>query len=136
VKVVDSSVAVAALVEASSNHDRARAVLVAKPSIPVHAALETFSVMTRMPEPYRIDPVSSAELLAENFADRVLPGVAPRSFAAWLRRLAATGVAGGAIYDALIAESARAAGATLVTADRRAAATYRAVGVEVEMLGD
>lgn len=41
-----------------------------------------------------------------------------------------------AIYDALIAESARLAGATLVTADRRAAATYRVVGVEVEVLGD
>lgn len=49
--------------------------------------------------------------------------------------MASAGIGGGAIYDALIAESARLAGATLVSADRRAAATYAAVGVEVEFLG-
>ncbi len=39
-----------------------------------------------------------------------------------------------AVYDALIAESAVIAGATLVTADARAAETYRKVGVEVRLL--
>jgi predicted nucleic acid-binding protein len=135
-KVVDSSVAIAALVEASERHKEARAAVAAKPSIPLHAALETFSVATRMPEPYRIDPISAAELLTDSFADRVLPGIAPRQLLVWLRRLAAAGIGGGAIYDAAIAESARLAGATLITTDRRAAATYRAVGVDVQMLGD
>lgn len=41
---------------------------------------------------------------------------------------------GGAIYDALIAATANHAGATLLSRDRRAAATYEALGVEYELV--
>lgn len=37
-------------------------------------------------------------------------------------------------YDALIGATAAAAGATLVTADRRALATYALVGADVELV--
>ena len=50
--------------------------------------------------------------------------------------LAALRISGGAIYDALVSASARAAGATLVTCDRRAAAIYERLRVVVELLGD
>jgi len=43
--------------------------------------------------------------------------------------------AGGQTYDGLIAISAAASGATLVTLDVRALATYARVGVDVELIG-
>ena len=51
-----------------------------------------------------------------------------------VRTLARAGRIGGAVYDALVALTARVAGATLVTADRRAMAVYELVGVEVRSL--
>lgn len=53
-----------------------------------------------------------------------------------MRTLASAGRIGGAVYDALVALTARLAGAVLVTADARAAATYDLVGVELRRLGD
>ena len=132
---LDSSVALPGLHPGLPNHSLARPYLSALPALPAHSAIETYSAMTRLPDPYRVDPATAARLLASNFGERVLAIPPASALVLWLERVAAVGISGGAIYDALIAESARLAGATLVTADRRAAATYRAVGVEVEMLG-
>lgn len=44
------------------------------------------------------------------------------------------GLAGGAVYDALVAATAKRASARLLTRDRRAVATYEAVGVDYELL--
>ena len=52
-----------------------------------------------------------------------------------MSRAADTGLAGGAIYDALIAATARHAGATLLTRDRRARPVYERVGVRHELVG-
>ena len=41
---------------------------------------------------------------------------------------------GGEVYDALIAMTAKSAGAVLLTRDRRAETTYRAIGVESRYL--
>jgi predicted nucleic acid-binding protein len=48
--------------------------------------------------------------------------------------LAAGRMRGGEVYDALIAATAKSAGAVLLTRDRRAEATYRAIGVESRYL--
>ena len=48
--------------------------------------------------------------------------------------LAQAGVLGGASYDGLIALTVRGEGATLHTLDRRAEATYRALGVKHEFI--
>ncbi len=61
----------------------------------------------------------------------VLPSDAQRLA---LGRLAALGVVGGATYDGLIAISAAASDAILVTLDTRAIATYARVGVAVELI--
>jgi predicted nucleic acid-binding protein len=42
---------------------------------------------------------------------------------------AAERIAGGALYDAVVAATAREAGATLITLDRRAVPTYQLLGV-------
>ena len=44
-------------------------------------------------------------------------------------------IRGGATYDALIAATAREAGARLVTCDRRALSVYERLGVRVQFLG-
>lgn len=49
-------------------------------------------------------------------------------------RLAAAGISGGAVYDALIGLAAAEAGVVLVTADRRALETYRRVGAAVRLV--
>jgi predicted nucleic acid-binding protein len=66
----------------------------------------------------------------------VLPwlGLSVEAMAALVGELATGGITGGAAYDALIAATAREAGATLITGDRRAEATYRRLGVRVEFL--
>jgi predicted nucleic acid-binding protein len=45
--------------------------------------------------------------------------------------LSRLGIAGGAVYDALVALAAKEHGAALATRDARARGTYDAVGVEV-----
>jgi predicted nucleic acid-binding protein len=52
-----------------------------------------------------------------------------------LARAAELGIAGGAVYDALVAETARRAGTTLLTRDRRAIAVYEKIGVTFEFVG-
>ena len=52
------------------------------------------------------------------------------------RRLAALEVVGGATYDALIALTAAAHGATLVTLDRRAISVYQRCGAAFDLLAE
>ena len=52
-----------------------------------------------------------------------------------LARLAGAGIAGGAVYDALVGAAALEHRLRLATRDRRAIETYRALGVDLEILG-
>ncbi len=53
---------------------------------------------------------------------------------ACLRRAVDAGLRGGALYDALIAATAREHGATLLSADQRAREAYEAIGADVSYL--
>ena len=94
-----------------------------------HAAAETYSVLTRLPGDLRLAPADAARLLAERFVEPLLLGseVAGR-LPEVLSRL---GIAGGAVYDALVALAALEHGASLATRDARAKATYDTVGARV-----
>jgi len=72
--------------------------------------------------------------LEDTFSDRWL-GLTPLALRLALNRLEGLGISGGATYDGLIAMTAAAEGATLVTADRRALRTYALVGADVELVG-
>lgn len=97
-----------------------------------HAAFETFSVLTRLPPPSRRPPAVIARVLASNFpSSRFLSSAGS---AALLKRLAEGDLAGGAIYDALVGAVASEHRVPLATHDRRALDTYRALGVDVELL--
>ena len=97
-----------------------------------HAAFETFSVLTRLPGPARRTPTAVGRLLAANFPySRFLDEEAT---AAVLGRLAETGIAGGAVYDALVAAVSAHHQVPLATRDVRALRTYRAFDVEVVVI--
>lgn len=98
-----------------------------------HALAETYSVLTRLPGDIRLAPVDAARLLKERFsAPLVLGKPAASRIAETLGRL---GIAGGAVYDALVALAAAEHGATLATRDGRAKATYETVGVRIVAAG-
>jgi len=131
--LIDTSVAVA-LAMAGHEHHRAtkEAIGDRRCGLSGHAAFETFSVLTRLPPPARRTPASVARLLAHNFPEsRFLSVEGARQLHG---RLASLGIAGGAVYDALVGATAAEHAITLATRDRRAAETYRALDVDFELI--
>ena len=127
---VDTSVAVPLIVR--SHHDHAAVVRWwngQDVALSGHALVETYSVLTRLPGDARLAPADAARLLNARFpSPLVLSSSRTRKLPETLSRL---GIAGGAVYDALVALAAQEHGAALATRDARARGTYDAVGVEV-----
>ena len=98
------------------------------PAIAGHASLEAFSVLTRLPVVGRLPGAAAARLLQAHFPRAIWPSVA--SMERFVEDCGGRGITGGAVYDALVALAASDHGARLVSLDRRAATTYRAMGVE------
>lgn len=131
--LVDTSVAVALAVADHEHHETTFDVLRGRRlGLAGHAAFETFSVLTRLPAPARRTPASAARLLAKSFPhSRFLGADATRAL---LEQLDSIGIAGGSVYDALVGATAAEHAVRLVSRDRRALETYRALDVEVEFL--
>jgi predicted nucleic acid-binding protein len=131
--LIDTSVAVALVVAGHEHHQETRkAIGDRRCGLSGHAAFETFSVLTRMPPPNRRTPQAVARLLAHNFpAPRFLSAEGAERLNS---RLAELGIAGGAVYDALVAAAAAEHGITLATRDARAAETYRALEADFELI--
>jgi predicted nucleic acid-binding protein len=131
--LVDTSVAVA-LAVADHEHHEATMKAVGRRTLGLagHAAFETFSVLTRLPSPARRGPAAVARLLSTSFPATRFLGA--RATAALLADLHRAGIAGGAVYDALVGLAAQQAGLPLATRDRRAAATYAALRVDIELI--
>ena len=131
--LVDTSIAVALAVADHEHHDATfEALDGVRLGLAGHAAFETYSVLTRLPAPARRTPATIARLLAATFPHtRFLGPDAARSL---LERLDAIGIAGGSVYDALVGAAAVEHRMRLATRDRRALETYRALGVELELL--
>jgi predicted nucleic acid-binding protein len=131
--LVDTSVAVALLV---ADHEHHKATLDAVGSrrlgLAGHSAFETFSVLSRLPPPARRLPAEVGRLLLENFPDSRY--LSPEEAANLLGRLGRLGIGGGSVYDALVGAAAAEHALRLFTRDRRAAAIYRALEVEFELL--
>jgi len=129
----DTSVVVPALLTWHEHHDIARPRLGDDVWASPHVLLEAYAVVTRVPLPRRLTPQAALELLRDRFAQRTISLPFWDQFEA-LDTLAAAAIFGGASYDGLIALVARAAGAALLSLDKRAAATYRKLGVDFELL--
>jgi predicted nucleic acid-binding protein len=97
-----------------------------------HALAETYSVLTRLPGDARLSAADAARLLDARFtAPLTLSGPPAQTVHATLSRL---GIAGGAVYDGLVALAAKEHGVALATRDARARGTYDAVGVKVVLV--
>jgi predicted nucleic acid-binding protein len=130
----DSSVLIPALAASYEGHERCFNALAGRsPRLISHVAFETTSVLSRMPEGLRMTPLSVRDALDADFPDSWLVLDADAQHAC-LRRAVDAGLRGGALYDALIAATAREYGATLLSADRRASAAYKAMGAAVEFI--
>jgi predicted nucleic acid-binding protein len=85
-----------------------------------HCCLEFFSVSTRLPAEYRLSPADALRLVDEEICARLSVQDLPASQRIpLLRAAAADALAGGRIYDAHIAETARSAGAGVIVTDNR-----------------
>lgn len=130
---VDSSVLVAGFGAWHEKHAPARAVLGEKPSVAAHSVLECYSVLTRLPEPFRAPPDVVRDFLEGWFPGPYL-SLDDELQRRLVARLVAANVMGGAVYDGLIGLTVSAAGARLLTLDRRALRTYARCGVAAELL--
>ncbi|MGL5857091.1 MAG: type II toxin-antitoxin system VapC family toxin [Angustibacter sp.] len=130
---LDTSVAVPLVLESHSAH---RAVSRwwggREVALSGHAAAETYAVLTRLPGDARFAPADAARLLASRFASS-LP-LSARTTGRLMSLLGELGIAGGAVYDAMVALAAKDHRAVLVTRDMRARATYEAIGIPLEVV--
>jgi predicted nucleic acid-binding protein len=130
----DTSVLIPALAPRYEGHARCAAALAGRsPRLISHVGFEATSVLSRMPEGLRIASGTVRDALDRDFPDSwlVLDANAQR---ACLDRAVDAGLRGGALYDALIAATAREHGATLLSADRRAREAYEAIGADVSYI--
>jgi predicted nucleic acid-binding protein len=129
----DSSAIVAAFSPWHPLHEPARAALRGVTDLVAHAELEAYSILTRLPAPFRAEAAVAAEYLRRRFpgARLVLSAAQRRSL---VGRLAASGVAGGSAYVALIGATARQADRDLVTCDRRAVSVYERLGARFHLI--
>jgi predicted nucleic acid-binding protein len=93
-----------------------------------HCALETYSVLTRLPPPHRVSGEIVRDFLAARFP-RPFLRLEPQAHKDFVLELPIRDITGGAAYDALVAATAAASGAELVTCDKRASSVYERYGV-------
>ena len=132
-KAADTSLVVAAFASWHENHEGARRALDGGLRLIEHCALETYSVLTRLPAPHRTSSDLVREFLGTRFPEPFLR-LSARAYKDFILGLPAHGVTGGAAYDALVAATAAGCGAGLVTCDRRALPIYERYGVRIHIL--
>lgn len=133
--LVDTSVAIPLVMANHSAHDHVNLVVADRPvHLAGHAAIETYSVLTRLPGDARVAPADAIALLSDRFVGVEGPQLDPL---ACLHALSAVGIEGGATYDGLVALACLArANSKLLSRDRRAMGTYSRLGVEVELVAE
>jgi len=130
---IDTSVAIPLLVASHEHHETVASWARGRPvSLCGHALVETYSVLTRLPGDARLAPADAVLLIDENFPIPVALGV--RASRSAHREFGRRGIAGGAVYDGLVALAAREHGLVLATRDARARSTYEALGVTTEVI--
>jgi predicted nucleic acid-binding protein len=132
-RAVDSSVVIAAFATWHEHHAIARKAMATRPRLVAHAAVESYSVLTRLPPPHRAHPSIVHTFITERFTEPFLTLSEP-GYQELLATVAAGKILGGPAYDALIAFTAAEHQATLLSLDQRAAATYEIVGAAVEYI--
>jgi predicted nucleic acid-binding protein len=133
VVLLDTSVSVALVVEDHVAHDVVlRALRGRRLGLAGHAYFETYSVLTRLPGPARRSVADVMRLLEHNFPETHFLGADQAR--ALARRLDELGIAGGAVYDALVGAAAAEHDLALATRDERALDTYRALAIDIRFI--
>lgn len=132
--LVDSSAAIALIIQDHEAHSATLAAATGhRLGLAGHGWFETYSVLTRLPSGQRHSPQDAVRLLTRNFpASSFLAESEAASLGTELARL---GIAGGAVYDALVAAAARQHQLPLLSADIGARSIYEALGVKVKFIG-
>jgi predicted nucleic acid-binding protein len=124
---LDTSVLVAGLVDFGPQSAPAQAIMhavaekqLASPGTAWHCCLEFYSVATRLPPEFRLTAADAGQLLNDEILSRLaVHDLPPADRRAFIRSAATDGTAGGRIYDAHIADVARASGASVIVTDNR-----------------
>ena len=133
-RVVDTSVIVRVTTTTDvAERARLQQVIAECPAAITHVLTEAYSTLTRLPQPFRLSPKSCLAFLSAAFHAPPL-AVSVSGQLRIMELLAENGVTGGAIYDCLIAETAREHGATLVSLDQRALRNYSLVAGDHQLL--
>jgi len=111
--LLDTSVLVAAIVEAHPAHEKGliwfkRATSQADTGfVSAHSLAETYSILTTLPVQPRISPSEARQLIQHNIVQKFeVVTLASQDYADVIDILAEIGVTGGATYDALILRAA------------------------------
>lgn len=115
------------------SHDAARRALDAGVRLIEHCALETYSVLTRLPAPHRASGTVVRDFISARFPAPYLR-LGAQDYRAFVLGLTDQGITGGAAYDALVAATAAGFDAELVTCDRRALPIYQRYGIRAHLL--
>jgi predicted nucleic acid-binding protein len=126
-------VVVAGFASWHEGHGPSAAALARNPRVPAYVLIEAYSVLTRLPPPHRAPADLVATFLSERFPEAPL-ALPARAHLELVQRAAREGLAGGAIYDALIAATTRHADATLLTRDLRARSVYDRMKIRYEIV--
>jgi len=132
-RAADTSLVVAAFASWHEHHELARPVLDGGVRLIEHCALETYSVLTRLPPPHRCSGAVVRDFIRSRFP-RPFLRLDARTYKQFVLALPEHDVTGGAAYDALVAATAAGCRAELVTCDRRAATVYESYGVRTTFL--
>ncbi len=132
-KAADTSLVIAAFASWHESHAAARRALDGGLRLIEHCALETYSVLTRLPPPHRTSGEMVREFLTARFPEPWLR-MSQQAYKDFILGLPARGVAGGTAYDALVAATAAGCDAELVTCDRRALPVYERYGLRAQLL--
>lgn len=124
---LDTSILLAGLIETQDTPGHAQAIMDAvahgrlnRPMTAWHCALEFYSVATRLPGGFRLDPRHAGQLVREEIVARLeIHDVPPGAREGFVDGIVHERVAGGRVYDAHIAEAARLAGAEIVVTENR-----------------
>ena len=124
---LDTSVLLAGLIDFGPQSAPAQSLLhavtegrVRAPATAWHCCLEVYSVATRLPPEFRLTPADAVTLLEQEvFARIAVHDLPPGDRLGMLRAAANDGISGGRIYDAHIAEVARAVRAVVIVTDNR-----------------
>lgn len=132
-KAADTSLVIAAFASWHENHEAARRALDGGLRLIEHCALETYSVLTRLPPPHRTSGTIVRDFLETRFPQPFLR-LSAGPYKDFILGLPGHGIAGGAAYDALVAATAADCSAELVTCDRRALPVYQRYGLRTQLL--